>query len=79
MVPLYREMRVYEYLRHRASLKRVPEVGAAVDRTLELAGVADAKNRIVGQLSKGYRQRVALAEALIADPPLLVLDRRRGR
>ncbi len=73
-VPLYRDMRVYEYLRHRASLKRVPEVGAAVDRTLELAGVADAKNRIVGQLSKGYRQRVALAEALIADPPLLVLD-----
>lgn len=73
-VPLYREMRVYEYLHHRASLKRVPEVRAAVARALELAGVADAKNRIIGQLSKGYRQRVSLAEALIADPPLLVLD-----
>ena len=73
-VPLYGEMRVHEYLRHRASLKHVPEVRAAVDRALALAGVTDVKNRIVGQLSKGYRQRVSLAEALIADPPLLILD-----
>lgn len=73
-VPLYREMRVHEYLRHRAALKRVSEVRSAVDRALELAGVTDVKNRIVGQLSKGYRQRVGLAEALIANPPLLILD-----
>ena len=73
-VPLYREMRVQEYLRHRASLKHVGELRSAVDRALELAGVADSKNRIIGQLSKGYRQRVGLAEALIADPPLLILD-----
>ncbi|MGB3049392.1 MAG: ATP-binding cassette domain-containing protein [Polyangiales bacterium] len=73
-VPLYREMRVQEYLRHRGHLKRVPEVKDAVDRCLELAGVADARTRIVGQLSKGYRQRVSLAEALIADPPVLILD-----
>ena len=73
-VPLYREMRVHEYLRHRGALKAVPKVAEAVDRCLELAGVADARTRIVGQLSKGYRQRVGLAEALIADPPILILD-----
>jgi ABC-2 type transport system ATP-binding protein len=73
-VPLYREMRVREYLRHRGALKGVSKVADAVDRCLEVAGVADARNRIIGQLSKGYRQRVGLAEALIADPPILILD-----
>jgi ABC-2 type transport system ATP-binding protein len=73
-VPLYKEMRVHEYLRYRAALKKVEEVQAAVDRSLELAGVTDARRRIIGQLSKGYRQRVALADALIADPPILILD-----
>ncbi len=73
-VPLYREMRVHEYLHHRGALKSVPNLTDAVDRSLELAGVGDARTRIVGQLSKGYRQRVGLAEALIADPPILILD-----
>ncbi len=73
-VPLYREMRVHEYLRHRAALKQVSKVRDAVDRALGLAGVTEVKNRIIGQLSKGYRQRVGLAEALIADPRLLILD-----
>lgn len=73
-VPLYREMRVHEYLRHRAALKGVRDVSQAVDRSLELAGVSDARRRIIGQLSKGYRQRVGLAEALVADPPILILD-----
>lgn len=73
-VPLYHEMRVHEYLRHRGALKGVPHLAEAVDRSLALAGVADARNRIIGQLSKGYRQRVGLAEALIADPPILILD-----
>ncbi|MGB5704485.1 MAG: ABC transporter ATP-binding protein, partial [Polyangiales bacterium] len=73
-VPLYREMRVYEYLRHRAALKGVDRVADAVDRSLESAGVTDARRRIIGQLSKGYRQRVGLAESLLADPPILILD-----
>ncbi|MBW2546689.1 MAG: ATP-binding cassette domain-containing protein [Deltaproteobacteria bacterium] len=73
-VPLYSDMRVHEYLRHRGALKRVPNLAEAVDLSLDLAGVADARTRILGQLSKGYRQRVGLADALIADPPILILD-----
>jgi ABC-2 type transport system ATP-binding protein len=75
-VPLYLEMRVVEYLRYRAELKGVPraKIAGNVDKALELASVADVRGRIIGQLSKGYRQRVGLADALVADPPLLILD-----
>jgi ABC-2 type transport system ATP-binding protein len=75
-VPLYPEMRVSEYLRFRARLKGVAraDVRKRVEQSLEMAGVADSRDRIIGQLSKGYRQRVGLADALVADPPLLILD-----
>jgi ABC-2 type transport system ATP-binding protein len=75
-VPLYRELRVGEYLDYRARLKGVARrsVKASVDRALELANVTDVRDRIIGQLSKGYRSRVGIADALVADPPLLVLD-----
>jgi len=75
-VPLYREMRVEEYLRYRARLKGVrrAQLSARVDAALQLANVGDVRHRIIGQLSKGYRSRVGLADAIVADPPLLVLD-----
>jgi gliding motility-associated transport system ATP-binding protein len=74
--PLYPELRVREYLEFRAALKRVPrhERKSAVARSLELAAVQDVAETLVGHLSKGYRQRVALADALVSKPPLLILD-----
>lgn len=75
-VPLYPEMRAVEYLSHRAELKGLGRRARkdAVDRCLAQAGVEDAAGRILGQLSKGYRQRIGLAEALLTDPPILILD-----
>jgi ABC-2 type transport system ATP-binding protein len=74
--PLYPEMRVREYLKFRAELKGVPgrERKAAVARAMEAARVSDMTDTIIGHLSKGYRQRVGLADALVANPPLLILD-----
>ena len=74
-VPLYGEMRVREYLNFRAEIKGVGRArNAAVDRALELADVADVASRLIAELSKGYKQRVGLADALVARPPLLILD-----
>ena len=75
-VPLYPEMRVREYLDYRAALKGVParERRARIDEAAALVGLQDALGRIAGQLSRGYRQRVGLCDALTHRPPVLILD-----
>ncbi len=75
-VPLYPEMRVREYLNYRSRLKDVPRSRrrAAVDGVLERCKLVDVESRVLGHLSKGYRQRVGLAEAMVHDPDILVLD-----
>lgn len=75
-VPLYPELRVREYLWFRARLKRVTRGDGkrAVERVLELAAIGDVADTLIGHLSKGYRQRVGLADALLGKPPLLILD-----
>ncbi len=74
--PLYPEMDVRGYLGYVAKLKDVPRAGRreAVDRALERCGLADVHRRVIGLLSKGYRQRVGIAQAIVHDPPVLILD-----
>jgi ABC-2 type transport system ATP-binding protein len=73
---LYPEMRVVRYLRHLATLKGMGGAAArrAVERVVERWDLGDVAHRPTGQLSRGYRQRVALAQATLGDPEVLILD-----
>jgi ABC-2 type transport system ATP-binding protein len=75
-VPLYPEMRVREYLSYRARLKDVPRSDRrrALGEVVSRCRLGEVEGRLIGQLSRGFRQRVGLAEAMVHDPEILILD-----
>ena len=74
--PLYRELNVREYLDLAARLHRVPKAqrAAAVTTAMARCGLADASRRLIGTLSKGYQQRVGIAQAIVHEPDVIILD-----
>lgn len=75
-VPVYPDMRVIEYLRHRARLKglRKKKLRMRVDEVISNCGLVEVRRSIIGRLSKGYRKRLGLAESLVHEAELLILD-----
>jgi ABC-2 type transport system ATP-binding protein len=74
--PLYPEMRVTEYLTYRGGLKGLHgrACRVAVDRVVSRCWLSEVRRQLIGTLSKGFRQRVGLADAILHDPPVLILD-----
>lgn len=74
--PLPEDMRVSEYLYFRGRLKEVSrrKLGPRIDEVLELCDLKRVRHKIIGKLSKGYRQRVGIAEAILAEPPVIIMD-----
>jgi ABC-2 type transport system ATP-binding protein len=74
--PLYMDMTVEEYLKFVFQIKKVPaaEVNSSMEKILNLVKIADVRKRLIKNLSKGYKQRVGLAQAIVGDPDVLILD-----
>lgn len=73
-VPLYTDMVVFDYLKFMADLRHLPDAEERVGETLEMVGLLDRANGYIGNLSKGMRQRIGLAQALLHRPEVLILD-----
>ncbi|MBI5823443.1 MAG: ATP-binding cassette domain-containing protein [Chloroflexi bacterium] len=73
-VPLYTDMVVFDYLKFMGELRHIPNVDDRVDEVLDMVGLIDRANGYIGNLSKGMRQRVGLAQALLHRPEVLILD-----
>jgi ABC-2 type transport system ATP-binding protein len=72
--PLYKEMYVKEYLRFIGGIHQIKNLGSRIDEMIEMTGLEREQHKLIGTLSKGYRQRVGLAQAMIHDPEVLILD-----
>lgn len=74
--PLPEDMRVTEYLYYRGRLKEMSrrQLGPRIDELLELCDLKRVRHRIIGKLSKGFRQRIGIAEAILAEPPVIIMD-----
>ena len=72
--PLYEEMYVKEFLQFVASIHKIDNKTARINEVIDMTGLGNEQNKIIGTLSKGYRQRVGLAQAIMHDPSVLILD-----
>ncbi|NOX43535.1 MAG: ABC transporter ATP-binding protein [Gammaproteobacteria bacterium] len=74
--PIYRELTVFEYLHYCARLNKIQrnQVSKAIDNAMQRCGLTDVRKRLIGNLSKGYQQRVGIAQAIIHSPSVVILD-----